>query len=352
MGFGRFVLVKGVQYGLALVATMSILWLGTATVIQEVIVGSANAATQQYKQDLLRTGGAHSLSSSQLSTLLTSYRQSYLNRFGFGQPFPFNFFHQMSQILTFHLGTSYFLSYLGSHDVAFIIAAYMPRTILLFTSATLILIVLGVIIGLMAAKAAGSIWDRLVPFVAVIHSSLPAWWLGFILVAGFAYDLRILPSQGMTSVPAPTNPFLYGLDVLTHMTLPMLTLLIVGLGGFAYVVRSLVINTMGEDFVLTARARGISESRILFRHVLRTASPSITTQAILAVTVSFGGALLTEVVFNWPGIGLLTYNAIESNDLPIVLGVVFVTTIILLIGLFIGELTYGLLDPRIRVSSE
>src|SRR5579884_581835 len=135
-------------------------------------------------------------------------------------------------------------------------------------------------------------------------------WLGFLLIAALGYGLNVLPAYGMTSVPPPKHWFFYDINVAQHMILPMLAFLIVGIGGFAYVVRSLVISTMGEDFVLTARARGIPESRVLFRHVFRTASPAITTQAILAVTASFAGALTTEIVFNWPGVGLLTYIAI------------------------------------------
>jgi len=167
------------------------------------------------------------------------------------------------------------------------------------------------------------------------------------LIAGLAYSLVLFPTSGMMSVPAPTNPILYVDSLLDHMTLPLLAFLIVNIGGFAYVIRSLVVSTMGEDFVLTAKARGFTESRIIFRHVLRTASPAIATQSILAVTGSLAGGLTTEIVFNWPGVGLLTYNSILANDVPIILGITFVLTVVLLIGLYIGDIVYGLLDPRI-----
>ena len=140
-------------------------------------------------------------------------------------------------------------------------------------------------------------------------------------------------------------------DFLYHLTLPLLAFFVVNVGGFGYVIRSLVVSTMGEDFVLTAKARGISGNRILFSHVLRTVSPSIATQAVLAVAGSFGGGLTTEVVFRWPGLGLLTYQAILANDLPIIIASTFILTIILLVGLYIGELMYGVLDPRIRAGS-
>ncbi len=351
MGFGRFVVTKAVSYFLVLMATVSILYLATYSVIQKVITSSAEALAIEYRQNLLKSTHL-SLTPAQIQTLTEDYQKSYLSQFAFNQPLPVKFAVQIYRLLTLHFGQSYVLKWNGSQNVNTIIAGYLPNTILLFTTATLILIALGTAIGLLAAKSAGSGWDRVVPIIAVIHSSLPAWWLGFLLIAGLGYDLKLFPTSGITAVPTPKGWLAIDLGVADHMVLPVLSILIVGLGGFAYIVRSLVISTMGEDFVLTARARGLSESRVLFRHVLRAASPAITTQAILAITGSFGGALVTEIVFNWPGIGLLTYMAIFDNDLPVIIGIVFVLTIILLVGLFIGELVYGLLDPRIRVSGD
>ncbi len=351
MGFAKFVVTKSISYFLVLVATVSILFAGTAQIIQRVITSSAAAEGAQYRQTLLKSGH-FATSVTQLNALVAEFEKNYLAQYGFNQPLPVRFVIELYQLLTFHFGDSYQITWNGSRQVSTILLGYLPNTILLFTTTTVILVALGIIIGLLAARSSGSFGDRLVPFIAVIHSSLPAWWLGFLLIAGLAYGLGILPTGNLVSTPPPTNPFFYALSELQHMILPMLALLIVGLGGFAYVVRSLVISTMGEDFVLTARARGISESRVLFRHVFKTASPAITTQSILAITGSFAGALTTEIVFNWPGVGLLTYIAIFQNDLPVIIGITFVLTIILLLGLFIGEFVYGYLDPRIRVGSE
>src|SRR5579875_686874 len=351
MGFGRFVVSKALSYFLALIATVSIIYLATEGVIQEVVASSARELSTEYRQQLLKTASVH-LTPAQLENLVNSFQASYLAQFGFNEPLPIKFGIQIFRLLTFNFGQSYDLTWAGSKDVNVIIAGYLPNTILLFTTATLILIAVGIIIGLLAAKSAGSGWDRIVPFIAVLHSSLPAWWLGFLLIAFLGYSLNLLPTQGMTSIPPPTNPLYYDLNVAEHMILPILAFLIVGVGGFAYIDRSLVISTMGEDFVLTARARGISESRLLFRHVFRTASPAIATQSILAITASFAGALTTEIVFNWPGVGLLTYISIFENDLPVIIGIAFVLTVILLMGLFIGEFVYGYLDPRIRVGND
>lgn len=323
------------------------MYVGTYPEIQKVIVSSSNYLAGQYQQQLLKN--ARGLTQSQIHTLVASFKANYLSAFGFNEPLPVKYALQLYNLLTFHFGTSFFIDAPnGSNQVGQIIAAYLPNTILLFTTGTLLLILLGTIIGLLAARAAGSIWDRIVPFVAVIHSSLPTWWLGFLLIAGFAYSLAWFPTSGMMSIPPPSNPLLYLGSLLDHMTLPLIAFLIVNIGGFAYVIRSLVVSTLGEDFVVTAKARGFSEGRIVFRHVLRTASPAIATQSILAVTASFGGSLTTEIVFNWPGVGLLTYNSILANDVPIILGITFVVTLVLVAGLYIGDIVYGLLDPRIK----
>jgi peptide/nickel transport system permease protein len=353
MGFLRWVLTKIISYFLALIATISILYLSTYGIIQAIMIGYCEYPNvDAVKLNIL--GGSEGTSKPFLQQLATSSSaySNCLSQFGFNQSFPVRFGLQLYRLVTFSFGNSYIIIWNGSHNVGTIIAGYLPNTILLFTTAALILIALGTLIGLLAAKMLGSFWDRLVPIVAMIHSSFPAWWLAMLLIAGLGYGLKILPPYGMTSVPAPTDSLLFGLGVLRHMILPILALLTVGLGGFAYVVRSLVISTMSEDFVLTAKARGFSESRVIFRHVFRTASPAIATQAILATTASLAGAFVTEIVFLWPGIGLLTYWAIQDNDLPVIIGVAFVLALVLFVGLFIGDLVYGLLDPRIKTDSE
>ncbi|MGH9917424.1 MAG: ABC transporter permease, partial [Nitrososphaerales archaeon] len=221
-------------------------------------------------------------------------------------------------------------------------------TIVLFTTGTILVVLAGSIVGLLAARSAGGKLDRSIPFIAVFHSSLPTWWVGFLFIAFFAYALNLFPSGGINSVPPPVGLVARFGDFLYHLTLPLAAFFVVNVGGFAYVIRSLVFSTMGEDFVLTAKARGMSNNRILFRHVLRTVSPSIATQSILNVATSFGGAITVEVVFRWPGLGLLTYNSILSNDLPVIIATTFILTIVLLLGLYLGELCYGILDPRIR----
>ncbi len=348
MGYGRFVVIKSISYTAAVIATVSILYLGIYPSLQNVISAQANYETQLFVQQLAKTSHG-SLTQAQVQLQAAIFKSSFLSQFGFDQPLPIKFAVQLYHLFIFQFGNSYFiLAPDGSNLVSKIIIAYLPNTILLFTTGTILVVLLGSIIGLLAARSAGGKLDKSIPFIAVFHSSLPTWWVGFLFIAYFAYSLNIFPSGGIVSVPPPSGLLARFGDFLFHLTLPLLAFFVVNIGGFAYVIRSLVISTMGEDFVLTAKARGISDRRVLMTHVFRTVSPSIATQSVLAVASSFAGGLTTEVVFRWPGLGLLTYDAILSNDLPIIIASTFVLTIILLLGLYIGELLYGVLDPRIK----
>ncbi|MGA2874901.1 MAG: ABC transporter permease [Nitrososphaerales archaeon] len=344
-------IIKSISYAVALVATVSILYIGIYPSLQHVITSQANYETQLFQQTLAKTSHG-ALTEAQVQAQAAIFKASFLAQFGFNQPLPVKFAFQMYHLFTFQFGNSYFLlAPDGSNLVSKIIIAYLPNTVLLFTTGTLLVVAVGSIVGLLAAKSVGGKLDRAIPFIGVFHASLPTWWVGFLFIAFFAYDLNLFPSGGIISVPPPPGLLGHLGDFLYHLTLPLLAFFVVNIGGFAYVIRSLVVSTMGEDFVLTAKARGISGNRILFSHVLRTVSPSIATQAVLAVAGSFGGGLTTEVVFRWPGLGLLTYEAILANDLPIIIASTFILTIILLVGLYIGELMYGILDPRIKAGS-
>ena len=348
MGYIRFVVFKSISYFVALVATVTILYVGIYPALQRVIQNQATYETQLFTQQLAKASHG-TLTQAQVLAQAAAFKVNFLAQFGFNQPLPVKFALQMAHLFAFQFGNSYFLlAPNGSNNVTEIIVAYIPNTILLFTTGTLVFVLAGSVIGLLAARSAGGKLDRSIPFIAVFHSSLPTWWVGFLFIAFFAYMLNIFPSGGIISVPPPTGILAQFGDFLYHLALPLTAFFVVNVGGFAYIVRSLVVSTMGEDFVLTAKARGIAPNRILFSHVLRTVSPSIATQTVLAVAGSFGGGLTTEVVFRWPGLGLLTYISILANDIPTIIASTFVLTIILLLGLYTGELLYGVLDPRIK----
>ncbi|AFZ70792.1 ABC-type dipeptide/oligopeptide/nickel transport system, permease component [Caldisphaera lagunensis DSM 15908] len=349
MGYKAYLVKEIIIYITVLIAAMSILYLFTYPIIQKSLLATVNTDVAAFRSSFLKKSAGHAVNITQVNLLADKYKQSLLSAYGLNQPIFIKYAIQMKNLLLFRFGNAYFLSApSGSIKVADIIAAYLPYTILLFTTGTIIVIVIGTILGLLSARYAGTAWDKIIPTIAIIHSSLPTWWLGFLLIAALAYGIKIFPPGGIVSVPPPKEPFMYAINLLYHMALPLLAFFIVNVGGFAYVVRSLVISVTKEDFVTTAKARGLPDSRILYRHILRTASPSISTQVALAIAGSFAGGLTTEIVFNWHGVGWLTYVAILLEDVPVILGITFVLTVILLIALFIDELVKGILDPRIK----
>ncbi len=152
----------------------------------------------------------------------------------------------------------------------------------------------------------------------------------------------------MVSVPAKTDPIEYTLDVLYHMALPLFTITLSLFGSWSYTTRNLVLQIMDEDYVYAARSKGLPEKTVLNRYVLRAASPPTVTALALTIIASWQGAIVTETVFNWPGLGLLYFNAIIYLDAPVVIGLTAIYAYLLVLTVFILDLIYGLLDPRVK----
>ena len=231
----------------------------------------------------------------------------------------------------------------GSRNVRDIIAEKIPYSILLFTTSTVIALGIALPLGIFVASRAGKIIDNAVALSAIISSSLPWWWFAMIMIYVFAYQLKILRSPA--DLPSWSDP----LDVLHFMILPVMTIVILTVGTDTYIIRNIVISTLQEDFVTTARAKGLKERDVLLKHVLRAAAPPIVTILMLGIAMSFvSGAIITEVVFNWRGLGRLYYDAIYGKDVPVILGLTYISTFIYLTVRLILDLIYGFLDPRIK----
>ena len=254
--------------------------------------------------------------------------------------------------LTFDFGKSTIVkSSDGDRNVKKIIFETIPRSMLLFTIAAILDLILGIILGLKKAQKPGKFLDKSTTLVTMVLYGLPTWWLAMILIMVFAYTLKILPSGGMFSSPPPDG-FLRTLDMLKHMILPIATLVFLAFWGAAFFIRNIVLSTLQEDYIMSARARGIPERKVLFGHTLRTAAPPIVTMVLLSIIGSLGGAILFEGIFSWPGMGNLYWIALQQNDIPVLLGDLAITTGIYQLGLIILDLTYGFLDPRIKVGGK
>ena len=239
-------------------------------------------------------------------------------------------------------------SFQGSPKVITMVLERLPYTMLLITTASVITAVLGLAIGVKLATRIGSKLDRSVSYASAISYALPAWWTGILLILLLAFQLRILPSGGLHSTPPPEGGIARLLDLLYHAILPVITLVLVSLGAWAYTVRTMVLNTAQEFFVTVARAKGLPEGRVMRRYILRVAAPPIVTNLVLGLAASLGGAILTETVFNWPGMGRLYYDAILAADEAVIVALTFMFTLLYVLARFILEVLYLILDPRIR----
>lgn len=253
----------------------------------------------------------------------------------------------MYKILILDFGRANFLtSDSGSSDIKDILLEKLPRTILLFTTATLIISVIGIYLGALAGSKAGSKIDRLTSTFAVISSSFPVWWIGMIMIFLFAFVYQIFPARATPLIP-PSDPG-YIAALLYHMTLPLITLVLIGFGSWAFLVRNFMIGIMQEDFITAKKTMGISQKKIIYSHALKNAAPPILTILALSLSGSLGGAIITEAVFDWPGMGRLYFEAITVMDLPVIIGATYVLTVFFLISIFIADLLYGYFDPRVK----
>lgn len=253
----------------------------------------------------------------------------------------------MYKIITLDFGHATFLSSdSGSSLVSDIILEKLPRTVLLFTTATIIISLIGIFLGALAGSKTGSKIDKITSSFAVISGSFPVWWIGMLMIFVFAFTLHLFPARATPLIP-PNDPG-YIPSLLYHMTLPLITIVLIGFGTWAYLVRNFMINVMQENFVAVKKTIGISKRKIVFQSALKNVAPPIITVLALSLSGSLGGAIITEAVFDWPGMGRLYFEAINVMDLPVIIGATYVLTAFFLISIFVSDLLYGYLDPRIK----
>ena len=253
----------------------------------------------------------------------------------------------MYKILILDFGHATFLtSDSGSSAVGDILLEKIPRTVLLFTTATIIISILGIFLGALSASKVGSVVDRITSMFAVVSSSFPVWWIGMLMIFLFAFTYHIFPARATPSI-LPTEPG-YIIALLYHMALPLITIVMIGFGAWAYLVRNFMVGTMQEDFISAKKTIGIDKNKIVYKHALKNAAPPIITILALSLSGSLGGAIITEAVFDWPGMGRLYFEAISVMDLPVIIGATYVLTVLFLISIFVADLLYGYFDPRVK----
>jgi peptide/nickel transport system permease protein len=237
-----------------------------------------------------------------------------------------------------------------SHDsVAAIIASRLPATLLLLGSQFVLSAVLGIALGVLAAARRGGGIDHAVSFISLIGFVVPAFWLGQMLMLVFSLWLDLFPAQGMRSLRVDLAGWRAVVDVLHHLALPALTLTLFNLALIARVTRANMVEVMRLEFVTFARSKGVSEPGVLLGHGLRNAILPVITVIGLNVRTLIAGAVLTETVFAWPGIGRLAYEAISARDYPVLMGILVVIGCVVVLANLLVDIAYTLLDPRVRL---
>lgn len=253
--------------------------------------------------------------------------------------------------LTLDLGRAeHIKSDTGSSYVRNIILERLPHTVMLFTTANVLNFLINLFIGLYLSRHHGSKLDKL--FIGLAPTSvIPGWFYGIFLILLFASQLHILPYGGLVDVEvvAARDPVLYALNMLEHMILPLASWVISAFFLGCYSNRTFFLIFSTEDYVEAARARGVPPRQIETRYILRPSLPPIITGFALNLINSWGGAIITERVFNWPGLGTVTYTAINLFDSAVLIGVTIIYAYLLGATVLILDILYGLIDPRIKV---
>ena len=344
----KYLLKRGIIIFLTVVAAVYItIWIANmGGYVDEIVRGDLYISISQ---SICQNPAYKHLNETQIRELIDALYTNELKRIGFDKPFIYRSFAYLRDALSLNLGRALWLSSdSGSRSVRIIILERLPNTVLLFTTTQLILFFIGLFAGLFLSRRYGSISDKLSVLLAPL-SSLPGWFYGIFLILLFASFLRLLPYGGMVDVPPPEDRWLYTLSVLKHMILPVISWLIAYSFINVYVRRTFFLMFSSEDYVELAKAKGLPESLIQRRYILRPTLPPIITDFSLTLIGSWMGAIITERVFNWPGIGSLFYSASVMFDTPILVGLVVIYAYLLAVTVFILELVYAVLDPRIRV---
>lgn len=266
----------------------------------------------------------------------TSIRQ-FNAQYGLNRPLPIQYVVWISQVLRGDLGFSYKLN----QSVDSLLVENIPRTLVLTGSATVIALGIAVPLGILQAARRNSAADYVLTGLALIFYSMPSFFLGLVLIIVFSDVLPILPATGPTATASLAAQ-------IPNLVLPVATLALITVALFSRYMRSAALENLTEDYVRTVKAKGASIFRVLFQHVLPNALLPIITLVGLSLPGILGGALIVESLFNYPGMGLLFWNAAQTEDFPVMLGTSLVVGVGVVLGSLLADIFYGIADPRVR----
>lgn len=266
-------------------------------------------------------------------------------QFGLDKPLYEQLWIYLKGVLTLDLG----FSHRQQLPVWTLIADRLPATLILTGAAFVLAVVAGVTLGTLAARRVGTWWDSIITVIALTFYATPLFWVGLMLVLFFSVWLEWLPSFGMGTVGVELHGIDALLDLGKHLILPAATLGLFYLAVYARLTRATMLEVADQDFVKTARAKGVPEGQVVRRHVLRNALLPVITFAGIQAGQLIGGSILVETVFAWPGIGRLAFDALLARDYAVLLGVFFCTSVMVVLFNLITDLLYAIVDPRVEV---
>lgn len=275
----------------------------------------------------------------------TEYVEVLRERFGLDRPLIVRLGIYLRHFLQLDLGYSYAFN----QPVAKLIADRIPTTLLLVITAKIIAVALGIVLGVWSAAKFGTRADSIFMAVTVVLNSAPVFWVGLLLILVFSVQLGWFPTSGSMSVGGYLTGFAGLVDRLKHMFLPVLTMVLTMIPIYIRTTRASVIEVKHEDYILTAKAKGLSEKEVLMKHALRNALLAPVTMAGISFGLVFTGSLLVETVFAWPGLGRLMYQAVYRRDYPLLMGIFAISAISVMLFSLATDLIYMVLDPRVRL---
>lgn len=231
----------------------------------------------------------------------------------------------------------------------------MPYSVILLGTALAATVAVGIPVGILAASRRGTKVDVAAIGTGLFTWGVPTFFIQLILLLTLAYytyewfGSALFPIRGAVTVPAPTDPLAFVADFAWHLALPVASLVIAGFGGWALTTRNLMLEALTQDFVVTARAKGLSERMVLYKHTFRSTLPPIVTMVAMAIPGIFTGAMITEQIFTYPGIGHWYISSLTAGDYPVMQSVLFIYAFLMIVANLMADLLYGVLDPRIRV---
>ncbi|MEL6566349.1 MAG: ABC transporter permease [Pseudomonadota bacterium] len=264
--------------------------------------------------------------------------------YGLDQPFLVQLGRYVGGVLQFDLGYSFFYN----DPVTKLILERLPATLLLVFTAQIFALLIGVVLGVISARRPNGLASHAVTLIALFGYSAPVFWTGILLLIAFSLKIPWFPVAGMRDVTVEGGFWVHFVDVARHLVLPAITLASIFLALYSRLSRATMLETLGSDYVRTAKAKGLSDHQVVYKHALKNALSPVITLAGLQFSAVVSGAVLVEAVFSWPGLGTLAFQSIIARDTPTILGILFFSALVVIVGNLLTDMALRLVDPRLR----